>query len=125
MSNMSMLEALKKTRDMWEWLAGNPEKDKKDYLNIKKIDDASTNNCYLCEYVVQNSGRGLDCDFCPLKGMWADTSAFYSLKCNESSAWYYEWSVAIKPKALTEYALKIAEACKKKIEQINEHNRSI
>ena len=76
-------------RKMWNWLADNPDKNKKDWPGWKKHDYV-TNNCFICGYCEEYSKdcdmRYIDkfCDLCPLD--WEITN-----DCGLSS-YYNKWN---------------------------------
>ena len=57
-------EALRKSIEMWDWLAktGNS---KLDWFKFKRITDIPSSGCYLCEWAEQNNPAHC-CDRCPL-----------------------------------------------------------
>lgn len=78
---MTREEAIRKHREMWNWLADNPGMMKWDYL--QKFDPEATlvHECYLCEYT------DMDCTRCPLE--WAGRD------CPEEGSLYNEWCYAV------------------------------
>ena len=66
-------------KKLWNWLADNPGKGKHDYFAEHGfyedgIDTAPHDNCYACEYGVENRRSIKEC-ICPLTG-WGDVRCF-------------------------------------------------
>lgn len=53
---LTLNEAWEKCMAMWDWLVQNPEKSKRDYINKFGGHAYLKNDCYFCEYAVQNDG---------------------------------------------------------------------
>jgi len=68
---MELVESLVKCRGMWNWLADNPTKTKKDYLGFIGDPSYISGDCYCCEYLKSSMFGG--CDNCPLFGLWANS----------------------------------------------------
>lgn len=62
---MTREEAITKHRKMWSWLAKNPGKKKRNYLERFDPEAKLRCHCYLCQYV--KDYHDYDCDYCPLK----------------------------------------------------------
>lgn len=58
---------------LWKWLAENPDKQKHEFFEIKKI-KKPLNTCYACEYALNEAKRinydGNMCFFCPMLSLW-------------------------------------------------------
>ena len=77
---MTRKEAIRNHRKMWNWLAENPGKWKRDYLMRYDPEAKLVANCYLCEYT------WLLCNECPLE--WKTDRCFRGL--------FGEWEYAMK-----------------------------
>ena len=94
-------------RDMWHWLAGNPDKEKADwpgwkYHNNDVFDKEGSNYCFLCGYASAIPNKDInECLNCPLG--WGITD-----ECVDDDSYYkkYRDSVTITDK--TKYAEIIA-----------------
>lgn len=110
---LTELESVEKTRDMWECIRDNSEMSKEDYLRMKGIprEEWPGNECYLCEY------SELDCEICPLIDMWSEKLVSDSECCNPDSP-FQLWADAYQFGDYEECAIqanKIVELCNKKI----------
>ena len=67
---MTLLESLKKSREMWQWLADHPDVSSKwVYFEWAKIDreEQPLNQCYVCEAVLK-SENAYECEGgCPIE----------------------------------------------------------
>ena len=137
---MNKLETLAATRDQWQWLADNPDKDKADYFTKDNVAGyRPAFYCYCCQFVLKSIGhnkRGMNCsdrnsfgfdqawlDTCPLKTLWPDG-------CESPSSVYIRWRSiwiiededspeerADKLKLKKIYAQQIADHCQKLIDE--------
>jgi hypothetical protein len=67
---MELKQALEITRDMWAWLAQNPEADKTDWPGWSGIPSCMS-DCALCEFTNPNNNG---CGKCPLRKFWEKNS---------------------------------------------------
>lgn len=67
-----------KHREIWNWLADNPSKEKKDWPGWEEYvgSKIEINYCFLCDYV--NFAKGGMCSFCPLD--WGITKKCMQIK---------------------------------------------
>lgn len=128
-------EALQLTMELWRWLKKNPGKAKYNWPKWKhnggkyyEID----NHCFLCEYVSMKTPDDyqyfLDCySFCPLIDIWKKTEdknlAYKNLAydesvnpCTKAKSPYALWYLTKK----AQYAKIIADACEKKLKEMEE-----
>lgn len=108
---MTLLECYTKMRDMWQWLALHPEKDKNEYAFIGKI---PLNTCYACEWVFQSRPNTACCsNVCPCRELWNGGG------CSFNYSAFILWSGSLKdlPKR-SQYAQQIADFCQEKITDI-------
>lgn len=87
-------EAIKKTRNMWNWIADKTLErkmivDKWNYFRENGIDfdDMPSCDCYLCEYGKQYGRYDTKCKYCPLKF----TSWGESFGCLNDDSPFYKW----------------------------------
>ena len=71
---MTRKEAIQKHRKMWSWIADNPGKDKRDYLEKFDPESKLISDCYLCEYAEE---RGRDCEDCLVS--WPSGGSCYAV----------------------------------------------
>lgn len=117
MKTLTRRKALEITRDMWAWLAKNPDKDK--YGSPQNLSQDLLSGCACCEFAAQkNTIRpGLvDCSKCPLNGKWGYPKQFKHIvgnaPCENARSPYYKWQNYKEPKYRTRYALAISNAAK-------------
>jgi len=48
-------ECIRYHRELWNWLAENPEKQKTDWPGFKNFHYGITSHCFACQYVANNS----------------------------------------------------------------------
>jgi hypothetical protein len=111
MDDIKKLEALKNTRDHWQWLADNPWFDKGCYPLFENY--SVSHDCYLCEYTEYSADNEEACVNCPLRGYaWDDRCWF-----NETP--YDKW-MKTKDKTLKSiYAIQMVDACNQAIDDLN------
>ncbi|MGN1167183.1 MAG: hypothetical protein ACI4S2_12520 [Lachnospiraceae bacterium] len=64
---ISREKAIEEHRKMWRWLADYPGKDKWDYFIMTDYKCNLVNDCFLCDYAIEQSGSYKTmCEFCPL-----------------------------------------------------------
>lgn len=80
---MTKLEALQKSKAMWEFLDEYPDKLKHDYLSMVKT-ERPINGCYICEFMFHNTGA------CPGDCIidWGDDSPY---SCEYEDSPYDDW----------------------------------
>jgi len=96
---MTKLEALKKARDMWEWLRDNPDAIKKDYFTDNNIHPVPDNKCYLCEYCKEerydeDEGKHRDilhCEICPIQWTEYPQGCSEEIYCCDHGSPYRDW----------------------------------
>lgn len=80
---MKLEDAIKKHRDMWNWISSEILRTKRSHMPnqyISGISDSTAeeipfNYNYICEYVISNNKK-LDCSKCPLQWNDQDTGEF-------------------------------------------------
>lgn len=98
---------IKKHREMWNWLAENPDKEKASWPGWESNWYAE-NNCFLCGYVCKLENTS--CKNCPLE--WGITEECCDTLPVSSYYILYEGALSLKIKA--EYAKIIANLPEKK-----------
>lgn len=105
MKELSREEAIKSHRDMWNYIAEQEAEDredtfkirdllKSDYIKSKDPNHTMYNDCYLCEYAVQQYQKYLEnredhvrfgghCNYCPLD--WKSEQDKYM--CEDKISW--------------------------------------
>ena len=115
-------EALKKSLEMWEYLAqdiddnkgeANPKEKYFEHLGINE-DETPENNCYLCEYCLDKNGE-INCYQCPIN--WAGeiktpNKGYYCERYTTSP--FYQWVNAYTntPEEMPKYAQKVVDKIK-------------
>ena len=89
-------------REMWNWLAENPDKDKVSWPGWSETSLEKINHCFLCGYV-QQIPHG-DCPNCPLN--WGITTI--CVERHPEKSYYYLYQEAETHKDRTKYAKIIA-----------------
>ena len=92
---------IKKHREMWNWLAENPDKGKAQWPGWESNERAK-NNCFLCAYIYKIEDDS--CKNCPLD--WGITE-----ECLDNlpvSSYYILYEKALLPEDKVEYAKIIA-----------------
>ena len=85
---MTAIEAVKKTLEMWRWLAEHPESTKQDYFAACRPKDNPTCQCYLCQYVKETFVY-MRCYECPGSGViWMEGA---STPCCETDSPFALW----------------------------------
>lgn len=83
---LSREEAIRKHRDMWNWIADRIKERKQlvDVGNLKLVyvkqhNESVSYNCYLCQYCADRVGARVDekCKYCPLN--WESNGDEYGL----------------------------------------------
>ena len=119
---MTKKQALEICKDLWQWLADNPMRDKVEWPGWNKLREKYgrfVHSCPCCSYVQQEQGqKGLDfsCDgkLCPLGGFaWEKVS--FGCECGSP---FENWKIyqgydtdVSSPDLAAEEALKIVRAC--------------
>lgn len=117
---MTKRQALEITRDMWDWLSHNPDKQKPDWPGMEAACDLAGvatlyADCACCQFV--GEGRyGVNCDKCPM-------IAFWPRRCYNRNDSYFVWKT-INPSSHTGRA-KRAEAAKKIADGAREELRKL
>lgn len=101
-------EAIANHRKMWNWIADKSEERKRviskaDYFAENKIKDYAFENCYACEYGIQQIGYyqgSAKCDKCPID--WGVEN------CEAISSPYYDWRNSEDYQSAAKYAREIA-----------------
>lgn len=77
-------------KKLWEWLANNPEKEKRDYFSVMGMPkkDHPESLCYACEYDNDDS-----CRSCPLDGWNSDGKCL--CQCISDNGLYGRWEDAM------------------------------
>ena len=91
-----------KHREMWNWLANNPDKGKASWPGWSKTSLEKINHCFLCGYV-QKVPHG-DCSNCPLD--WGITTM--CVERHPGDSYYYLYQEATTPTDRAKYAKIIA-----------------
>ena len=101
-------------RDLWQWLADNPDKGKWDWPNWKhnggKIPKCES-NCPLCEYI--NSYKGY-CSDCLLWGKGKELEG----DCQDDKSPYWRWCDSKDSTVRKAAALEIVAACNRSLEKL-------
>lgn len=77
--NLTKEEAIRLHRELWGWLAENPEAEKEDWPGWKKdygFDIGEQDYCFCCAYVEQKNVVS-PCRYCPLK--WGKDGVYCSV----------------------------------------------
>jgi hypothetical protein len=98
---------IKKHREMWNWLAENPNKKKEHWPGWELIGYIE-NNCFLCGYIFQ-SGDGL-CKNCPLDWVITETC----MGRGSEMSYYRSYELATILRQRSGYAKIIANLPEKK-----------
>lgn len=70
---------------LWNWLADNPNKDKRDWPGWEQF--CATDDCFACEYVGQGGCPGMNCGRkCSL--IWPDGT------CGKNIGLFHQWEDA-------------------------------
>ena len=101
---MTKLEALKKAKDMWEWLRDNPEAIKIDYFIDNDISSIPNQKCYLCEYCNdkeydEDEGEYEDlvhCENCPVQWTENPQECSDEIYCCDPGSPYRDWRDAVE-----------------------------
>lgn len=93
---------------LWDWLARNPEKEKRDWPGLKTMErlglDIPNNYCFLCGEYNADDFNGDDCYGCPLN------KGDYQASCEEGI--YGKWVDAEGTVLRTKLARKIRDCWK-------------
>src|SRR5512145_2417705 len=112
MKKLTLRQALIATRNIWDWLARHPEKDK---LGLPKRFKAweYQNHCPCCEYVEQHDDLDApkSCGLCPLIGLWPEGC------CSSHSSPYYQWEESVGQER-SRHAKRIADACRRELKRL-------
>ena len=119
---MTLLKMYKECRKLWKWLADHPDNTKAEYFFRKGIIDTPKNECYSCQYVIENfpapKNNYLECKECPLFPAWgAKTKNSRRFYCERRYSPYYKWERTRESK----YAMKIVDFCDKQIEKLRKN----
>jgi hypothetical protein len=98
---------IKKHREVWKWLAENPDKEKAQWPGWKPGEHIA-NDCFLCCYVDKLENNS--CKNCPLD--WTITKE--CMDTLPTLSYYFLYEEALSPKLKTEYAKIIANLPEKK-----------
>ncbi len=121
---MTKIEALKKSLEMWEWLAQNPTPPSA-YLNkgeyLEKIcgltfEDYPINGCFLCEYCHKH-GLVVHCEECPVQWTSLAQSRTGILYCQRRGSPYECWRMASSKELKQKYAGEVADLIRTALEQ--------
>jgi hypothetical protein len=107
---MTLKECYSQMRDMWQWLADNPGKGKKDYFIEHYLPQNIISLCYACEYASVLHLRQLVvvCRNCPCLELWPR-------KCYLSPSPFQIWDKNGASKEQKRVAAQeIADFCKQK-----------
>jgi len=99
---LSKTDALCLSLAHWVNLADTGSDDKLSWAPAKKLGPAK-NNCFLCEYTLQQRTYDLDCRDCPLIDYWRGGA------CDGPSSQWTLWRLAETPQERQEQAEEIVE----------------
>ena len=107
-------KALEVCRDLWSWLANNPDKEKWQWpdwtLNDGKIPYCES-DCPLCEYKIL---CGSSCDSCLLWGKGKELEG----RCHDYKSSYWRWYYSKDSTVRKAAALEIVAACNRALEKL-------
>lgn len=134
---MSKKVALLITRELWQWLAANPENTFKGiwpkWSKVNRIYGGMEASCPCCEFSIRENipllTRVTRCTHCPLLGYaWSITPGNYASYCLSHGSPYYNWWVAGNHTEFTDTpekmgtrrasALQIVEGCNKALKAL-------
>lgn len=98
-------KALGLTRELWLWLAENPDSYKEDWPRFSEI-SGMTNSCPLCEWYFSGNGG---CPKCPLTG------GGKLLSCYSHPSFYNDWNAG---ENRSQNALAIVACCDESLERV-------
>ena len=106
---------LKVCRDLWQWLADNPDNEKYEWLgweeNGGKIPEC-WGSCPLCQYATLHKGR---CDSCLLWGKGKELEG----RCHDYKSSYWRWYYSKDSTVRKVAALEIVAACNRALTKLN------
>ena len=92
---LTKLDALKKSLEMWEWLAQQPYKSKAQYFYYNNITDIPLCECYMCEWCDITPKSDQHCELCPID--WLGNGDFTrNFRCERYPSPYRRWEDYIK-----------------------------
>jgi hypothetical protein len=110
-------KALEICRDLWLWLADNPDQEKGEWPDWEEHGDMD-NFCPCCEYFLLTNSDNDACDEeCLLKDLWP-------YGCVDCDSAFQKWRYS-EVEDRKEPALEIAQACEKELEKLpDEHQET-
>ena len=107
-------KALEVCRDLWQWLADNPDKRKQDWLGWKRnggkiprcLDD-----CPVCQYDTLHE----DCNYCLL---WGEGKELKGKDCLDTESPYWRWHFSKDSTVRKAAALEIVAACNRALAKL-------
>lgn len=120
-------QALELTRDLWQWLAENPKREKLEWPGWHEHGYMNA-NCPCCQYTIDNDPDGkVNCSMCPLITLWPVPIRF----CLDPSSPYIQWRddcihvdvdgrilCSYDPVLRTKYAQQIADAAASELSRL-------
>jgi len=104
--------ALEICRDMWDWLADNPEREKEDWPGWEEV-GRMLDNCPCCEYTCQQVGDF--CDHCPLYYYWPEND------CGSDNSPFRRW-LGSNLHYRSMYARRIANYARKALKELDKND---
>ena len=102
-------------RNLWQWLAHNPDKEKWDWPEWKdnggKIPECHA-NCPVCVYAGLHKGRCIDCL------LWGKGKELKGRDCMDINSPYWIWRDTEEPTIRREVALEIVAACNRALAKL-------
>ncbi len=104
------IKSLINCRDMWDWLADNPDCSKVGYFIQLGVKTYPVNHCYLCHYSFEIEGTFSSvhntCRHCPLRGYWSDPGE--DCLCDGKDTEWHRYRYTTSSKERAYYARAIA-----------------
>ena len=104
-------------RELWQWLADNPDKWKEDWPSFQL--GAAMNDCFACEAAGEHKKHkgSADCRKCPAQWGYdnSKTKDIFSPPCTKKKSPFYKWEDArfdYNKELATKYALLVRDAWK-------------
>lgn len=110
--------SLEKCRDLWKWLAKNPQAEKRDWPGWAKITEPVQGWCFACEYagrrepIKHDPNPDVICDRCLLHGLWG-------AHCTAPTSPYFVWqNRKSSPEVRAAAARRISDYCRDLLTQM-------
>ena len=107
-------EAIRLHRELWTWLADNPEENKVNWPGWAQYGEARA-DCFCCEYANQIDPDVSSCSDCPIE--WPNSNECSLEPCNVSGGLYRKWlESAGSSKLASSLALQIANLPEREVQ---------